>query len=75
MLKVWCYGPCNRDYLLVVSDVLLGQAIEKPTMWGIFELPELPTFVEGRVALVGDAVGAGIYSSGFEFKSMCRPMR
>jgi salicylate hydroxylase len=31
------------------------QAIEKPSIWGIFDLPELPKIYDDRVILTGDA--------------------
>lgn len=34
----------------------LEQCIEQPTRWAIHHLEALPTYVSGRVALLGDAV-------------------
>ena len=31
------------------------QAIEKPSIWGIFELPPFENIVDDRVILIGDA--------------------
>lgn len=36
---------------------LLG-CIEKPTLWALHDLDQLPTYVHGRVALIGDAAHA-----------------
>ncbi|CDO72514.1 hypothetical protein BN946_scf184980.g55 [Trametes cinnabarina] len=55
---------CDRDELLQcftgwepeVEEML--QCIEKPTKWALYELKPLPVYVQGRIALLGDA-GAG----------------
>lgn len=36
--------------------LILQQCIEQPTRWAIHHLIPLPTYVSGRVALLGDAV-------------------
>jgi hypothetical protein len=36
------------------------QCIDHPTRWAIHQLKPLPNYVNGRVALLGDAVGTSI---------------
>ncbi|KZT56919.1 salicylate 1-monooxygenase [Calocera cornea HHB12733] len=45
-----------KDWIDPVKDML--KHIEKPVKWAIFEIPNAPYFVEGCVALIGDAAHA-----------------
>ena len=42
--------------LRVTDDLLSIQFLEKPTAWAINTVRPLPTYVKGKVALIGDAV-------------------
>ncbi|KZO91567.1 salicylate 1-monooxygenase [Calocera viscosa TUFC12733] len=45
-----------KDWTDPVKDML--KHIEKPMKWAIFEIPNIPHFVEGHVALIGDSAHA-----------------
>jgi len=42
----------------------LLRSMEKPLKWAIFEVPPLPSFVSGNIALIGDAAHAAIPHQG-----------
>jgi salicylate hydroxylase len=49
MDKVWAGDP-RRD-----TVVAMGAAMENPTKWGLYDRDALESWVDGRVALLGDA--------------------
>ena len=40
-----------------------SQAIEKPSIWGIFALPEIDEILDDRIVLIGDAACVPVYAS------------
>ena len=53
---------------------MLSQAMKNPTKWAVYEVKELPTFVSGRVAILGDAVSNSVCISTFHILSRQRRM-
>ena len=48
--------------------------MKNPTKWAVYEVKELPTFVSGRVAILGDAVSNSVCISTFHILSRQRRM-
>ena len=46
-------GKHSRDQILTWTRM---QSIENPSVWGIFELPDIESCIDERVVLIGDAV-------------------
>ena len=51
-----CKLPHRTRGLRVTGDLLPIQFLDKPTAWAINTVRPLPTYVKGKVALIGDAV-------------------
>lgn len=60
-------NPKSNDFSRSVSDINIEeqnclssteQCIERPTRWATHHLNPLPSYVSGRVALLGDAVSS-----------------
>lgn len=48
---------CPRSFLTrIVLFIVLCQCVEKPTIWAIHVIEDLPYTVHDRVAIMGDAV-------------------
>lgn len=58
----------HTDFLTSVTFV---KRIDKPLKWAVHEVRPLPFYVQGSVALLGDAVHCGPLCSGFNLTSLC----
>ncbi len=61
--QAWVREASRREMLQAFADWgiaarTLLQCIDAPTHWALHDLPELPAYAHGRVALVGDAAHA-----------------
>jgi len=51
-----------QEYTPALQNLL--RAIDKPQRWALFEVPPLPSYVAGSIALVGDAAHAAVPHQG-----------
>lgn len=62
----------HTDFLTSITFV---KRIDKPLKWAVHEVRPLPFYVQGSVALLGDAVHCGPLRSGFNLTSLCTGSR